>query len=159
MSDISSDLILFNELVETLINEEERHPVADRIDANKLYNSIDLSLNKIGMVDDEFKEGNTHFNSNTIFYSLEIDSPKSTAFELKNQNTEARVKLNMGDVTFDNESVGIGGRVGRDHSMVEYENFKNYGEYGLNGGWYVQVHQANWMKIISKGRNPATSKK
>jgi len=44
MSDISSDLVLFNELVEVLINEEEKHPVADRIDANKLYDSIDLSL-------------------------------------------------------------------------------------------------------------------
>lgn len=56
MSDISSDLVLFNELVEVLINEEEKHPVADRIDANELYDSIDLSLNTSAMVDDEFKE-------------------------------------------------------------------------------------------------------
>ena len=55
MPDISSDLVLFNELVEVLISEEEKHPVADRIDSDKLYDSIDLSLNEIGMVDDEFK--------------------------------------------------------------------------------------------------------
>ena len=55
MSDINSDLILFNELVEILINEEEKHPVADRIDANKLYETIDLSLQESGMIDKEFK--------------------------------------------------------------------------------------------------------
>jgi sulfinoalanine decarboxylase/sulfinoalanine decarboxylase/aspartate 1-decarboxylase len=55
MSDISSDLVLFNELVEVLINEEQKHPVADRIEANKLYDSIDLSLNTSGMVDEAFK--------------------------------------------------------------------------------------------------------
>jgi sulfinoalanine decarboxylase len=55
MSDISSDLVLFNELVEVLINEEEQHPVADRIQADKLYDAIDLSLNETAMVDEEFK--------------------------------------------------------------------------------------------------------
>jgi sulfinoalanine decarboxylase len=56
MSDISSDLVLFNELVEVLINEEAQHPVADRIDSEKLYESIDLSLNPSAMVDEEFKK-------------------------------------------------------------------------------------------------------
>ena len=56
MSELSSDLILFNELVEVLLNEEENHPVAKRIDSNVLYNAIDLSLNKTAMVDDTFKE-------------------------------------------------------------------------------------------------------
>jgi len=46
MSDINKDLALFNELVETLLTEEEKNPVADRIDSNKLYDSIDLSLNE-----------------------------------------------------------------------------------------------------------------
>ncbi|MFT4757139.1 MAG: sulfinoalanine decarboxylase, partial [Vicingaceae bacterium] len=55
MSDISSDLVLFNELVEVLINEEKQHPVADRIQADKLYDAIDLSLNETAMVDEEFK--------------------------------------------------------------------------------------------------------
>ncbi len=55
MSDINNDLGLFNELVEVLIKEEQQHPVADRIDADKLYDAIDLSLNDDGMVDDAFK--------------------------------------------------------------------------------------------------------
>lgn len=56
MSELSNDLILFNELVEVLLNEEENHPVAKRIDSNALYNTIDLSLNKTAMVDDSFKK-------------------------------------------------------------------------------------------------------
>ena len=56
MSELSTDLILFNELVEVLLNEEENHPVAKRIDSNVLYNTIDLSLNKTAMVDDAFKK-------------------------------------------------------------------------------------------------------
>jgi len=56
MSDINSDLGLFNELVEVLLNEEKKHPVADRIEANALYDSIDLSLNESAMVDQEFKQ-------------------------------------------------------------------------------------------------------
>ena len=55
MSDISVDLALFNELVEILISEEDRYPVANRIDSNKLFESIDLSLNDSAMIDDEFK--------------------------------------------------------------------------------------------------------
>jgi len=55
MSDISDDLVLFNELVEVLLKEEEQHPVADRIDSDKLYDSIDLSLNTSAMVDANFK--------------------------------------------------------------------------------------------------------
>jgi len=42
MSEINSDLALFNELVESLINEEEKNPVANRIASDKLYNTIDL---------------------------------------------------------------------------------------------------------------------
>ena len=56
MSDINGDLVLFNELVDVLLNEEETQPVADRIDSDKLYDSIDLSLNPSPLVDEEFKK-------------------------------------------------------------------------------------------------------
>ena len=56
MSDIKSDLTLFNELVEVLINEEVQNPVAERIDSSKLYDAIDLSLNNGAMIDDTFKK-------------------------------------------------------------------------------------------------------
>ncbi|QHI38432.1 L-2,4-diaminobutyrate decarboxylase [Kordia antarctica] len=55
MSDINSDITLFNELIEILLKEEENNPVADRIEANKLYDAVDLSLNDSAMMDDEFK--------------------------------------------------------------------------------------------------------
>lgn len=55
MSDINSDLALFNELVEALLNEEEKNPVADRIESDKLYDAVDLSLNQTAMIDDDFK--------------------------------------------------------------------------------------------------------
>lgn len=55
MSDINNDLALFNELVETLLSEEEKSPVADRIDADKLYDAVDLTLNQAAMIDDDFK--------------------------------------------------------------------------------------------------------
>lgn len=56
MSNINSDLALFNELAEALLNEEEKNPVADRIEADKLYQTIDLSLSDSAMVDNEFKQ-------------------------------------------------------------------------------------------------------
>ena len=55
MSDIKSDLALFNELAETLIHEEQKNPVAERIEANELYNTIDLSLKDTPMIDEDFK--------------------------------------------------------------------------------------------------------
>ncbi|WP_298781777.1 aminotransferase class V-fold PLP-dependent enzyme [uncultured Polaribacter sp.] len=55
MSNINKDLTLFNELVEALINEEAKNPVAERIEASELYDTIDLSLNQSAMIDDDFK--------------------------------------------------------------------------------------------------------
>ncbi len=55
MSNISKDLALFNELVDALISEEHKNPVAERIEASKLYNAIDLSLQDSAMLDDNFK--------------------------------------------------------------------------------------------------------
>ena len=76
MSNISNDLALFNELVETLIKEEDRNPVADRIDSNKLYDSIDLSLNESAMVDDEFK---------SVIRDILISTPKTATNLFFNQ--------------------------------------------------------------------------
>tara|TARA_B110000027_G_scaffold17520_1_gene18066 strand:+ start:215 stop:1621 length:1407 start_codon:yes stop_codon:yes gene_type:complete len=55
MPKINSDLVLFNELVEVLLNEEHKHPVADRIEADKLYDTLDLSLNPTPIVDNKLK--------------------------------------------------------------------------------------------------------
>ncbi|SEE40959.1 sulfinoalanine decarboxylase [Tenacibaculum sp. MAR_2010_89] len=76
MSNINNDLTLFNELVETLIKEEESTPVAERIDAKKLYDSIDLSLNDSGMIDDEFK---------TLLRQILVSTPKTATKLFFNQ--------------------------------------------------------------------------
>ena len=76
MSDINSDLALFNELVEVLISEEEKNPVANRIDSSKLYDSIDLSLNESAMVDDEFK---------SVLRDVLISTPKTATNLFFNQ--------------------------------------------------------------------------
>lgn len=55
MPDISSDIVLFNELLNVLIQEEEEHPVAERIEGDKLFEAIDLSLNDNPIIDDELK--------------------------------------------------------------------------------------------------------
>ena len=56
MSELRNDLLLFNELVEVLLEEENNHPVAKRIESNMLFETIDLSLNKDAIVDDAFKK-------------------------------------------------------------------------------------------------------
>ena len=76
MSEISKDLVLFNELVEVLLNEEEKNPVANRIEANKLYDSIDLSLNSSPMVDEAFK---------TVLEEVLISTPKTATKLFFNQ--------------------------------------------------------------------------
>ena len=40
MSTLKNDLALFNKLAEVLINEEQNHPVAERIEANQLYDTL-----------------------------------------------------------------------------------------------------------------------
>ncbi|MGB0777941.1 MAG: pyridoxal phosphate-dependent decarboxylase family protein [Flavobacteriaceae bacterium] len=55
MSQINKDLNLFNELVEVLLKDEVENPVAERIDADKLYQTLDLSLNEQPMIDSDLK--------------------------------------------------------------------------------------------------------
>lgn len=76
MSDINSDLALFNELVEALFNEEEKNPVADRIESEKLYDAIDLSLNQTAMIDDDFK---------SVLKDVLISTPKTATNLFFNQ--------------------------------------------------------------------------
>jgi sulfinoalanine decarboxylase/sulfinoalanine decarboxylase/aspartate 1-decarboxylase len=76
MPEISKDLVLFNELVEVLINEEQKHPVADRIDSDKLYESIDLSLQSSGMIEEDFK---------TVLKDILVSTPKTATNLFFNQ--------------------------------------------------------------------------
>ncbi len=76
MSTIKNDLTLFNELADVLLNEEEQNPVAERIEADKLYNTLDLSLGQSGMIDTAFK---------SILSDVLIATPKTATSLFFNQ--------------------------------------------------------------------------
>jgi len=76
MSEINKDLALFNELVEVLLKEEKENPVADRIAADKLYDTIDLRLKNDPIVDEEFK---------SILQDVIIATPKTATNLFFNQ--------------------------------------------------------------------------
>ena len=76
MSKINSDLALFNELVDALMTEEQNNPVADRIEADELYDSLDLSLGESAMVDDQFKN---------VLREVLVSTPKTATHLFFNQ--------------------------------------------------------------------------
>jgi sulfinoalanine decarboxylase len=146
MSDISSDLVLFNELVEVLINEEEKHPVADRIDSNKLYDSIDLSLNATAMVDDEFK---------TVLKEVLISTPKTATKLFFNQLFGGRQgKAVLGDllaVMLNNSMYTYkvaGPQVGIEQEIIRQAcNMVGYGSQS-NGTFPTGGSMSNYMALI-----------
>ncbi len=51
-----SNLNLFNELVNNLLEDEQKNPISKVIDADKLYETLDLSLNDEASLDKDFKK-------------------------------------------------------------------------------------------------------
>ena len=90
-------------------------------------------------VDKSLQDGNDYFNSNTIYQSLSLNPPQNVGYEAKDNGMSIRLKMNAGDVTFEEESAMIGGRV-----QDEYENFKSYGDYLNNGQDTIERMQALW---------------
>ena len=105
-----------------------------------------LELHEMSALPKAFAEGNEFFNSNTIFQSLELPPPSNIGFEVKTFNGRkvVRVKMNAGDVTLDAPTAGIGGRIG-----VEYENFKNYKEFGQNGSKLIDTFRDIWARDVA----------
>ena len=66
---MKDDLKLFNELVDLLLEEEQKHPVATPIATNKLYQTLDLSLNDHPILDEDFKK---------ILFEVVKSTPKTT---------------------------------------------------------------------------------
>lgn len=105
-----------------------------------------LELHEQSALPPEFASGNEYFNSNTIFQSLDLAPPKNIGFEVKNSGTGkiVRAKMNAGDITQEAPTAGIGGRIG-----VEYENFKNYGEFGTNGPKLIDTFRRLWTQDLN----------
>lgn len=146
MSDISNDLVLFNELVDILISEEERNPVADRIDSDKLYNSIDLSLNESALVDDEFK---------LVLKDILVSTPKTATNLFFNQLFGGRQgKAILGDllaVMLNNSMYTYkvaGPQVGIEQEIIRQScNLIGYGLQS-NGTFPTGGSMSNYMALI-----------
>ena len=146
MSDISNDLALFNELVEGLINEEDKNPVAERIDSNKLYDSIDLSLNESAMIDDDFK---------TVLRNVLIATPKTATNLFFNQLFGGRQsKAVLGDllaVMLNNSMYTYkvaGPQVGIEQEIIRQScDLIGYGSQS-NGTFPTGGSMSNYMALI-----------
>jgi sulfinoalanine decarboxylase len=146
MSDLSSDLALFNELTEMLINEEAKHPVADRIDSDTLYDAIDLSLNEAPMVDDAFK---------SVLKEVLISTPKTATNLFFNQLFGGRQsKAILGDllaVMLNNSMYTYkvaGPQVGIEQEIIRQScDLVGYGDQS-NGTFPTGGSMSNYMALI-----------
>lgn len=105
-----------------------------------------LELHEMSAIPQELGVGNAYFNSNTIFQSLELSPPQRLGFEDKKAGGVAfvRAKMNAGDITQEVQTSGIGGRIG-----YEYENFKSYADFGLNGEKLIEAFQNVWKRDLN----------
>ena len=146
MSELSNDLLLFNELVEILLNEEESHPVAKRIDSNVLFDTIDLSLTKNAMVDDAFKK---------VLKEVLIATPKTATNLFFNQLFGGRQsKAILGDllaVLLNNSMYTYkvaGPQVGIEQEIIRQScNLIGYGLQS-NGTFPTGGSMSNYMALI-----------
>ena len=146
MSELSNDLTLFNELVEVLLNEEENHPVAKRIDSNILYEAIDLSLNKSAMVDESFKK---------VLKEVLISTPKTATSLFFNQLFGGRQsKAVLGDllaVLLNNSMYTYkvaGPQVGIEQEIIRQScDLIGYGSQS-NGTFPTGGSMSNYMALI-----------
>jgi sulfinoalanine decarboxylase len=146
MSSISNDLVLFNELVEVLISEEDKHPVAGRIDPDKLYDSVDLSLNPSALVDDEFKK---------VLKDVLVSTPKTATNLFFNQLFGGRQsKAVLGDllaVMLNNSMYTYkvaGPQVGIEQEIIRQScNLIGYGDQS-NGTFPTGGSMSNYMALV-----------
>ena len=146
MSSISNDLVLFNELVEVLISEEDKHPVAGRIDPDKLYDSVDLSLNPSAIVDDEFKK---------VLKDVLVSTPKTATNLFFNQLFGGRQsKAVLGDllaVMLNNSMYTYkvaGPQVGIEQEIIRQScNLIGYGDQS-NGTFPTGGSMSNYMALV-----------
>jgi sulfinoalanine decarboxylase/sulfinoalanine decarboxylase/aspartate 1-decarboxylase len=146
MSSISNDLVLFNELVEVLISEEVKHPVAGRIDPDKLYDSVNLSLNPYAIVDDEFKK---------VLKDVLISTPKTATNLFFNQLFGGRQsKAVLGDllaVMLNNSMYTYkvaGPQVGIEQEIIRQScNLIGYGD-NSNGTFPTGGSMSNYMALV-----------
>ncbi|WP_299836422.1 aminotransferase class V-fold PLP-dependent enzyme [uncultured Tenacibaculum sp.] len=146
MSTIKNDLKLFNELAEVLLNEEQQNPVAERIEANQLYETIDLSLRDTAMVDDDFK---------SLLQDVLVSTPKTATSLFFNQLFGGRQpKAVLGDllaVLLNNSMYTYkvaGPQVGIEQEIIRKScNLIGYGS-NSNGTFPTGGSMSNYMALV-----------
>lgn len=146
MSNIQNDLVLFNELVDALLNEEQQHPVADRIEAQELYSTIDLQLEDSAMVDEDFK---------SLLREVLVSTPKTATHLFFNQLFGGRQsKAILGDllaVMLNNSMYTYkvaGPQVGIEQEIIRQScNLVGYGPQS-NGTIPTGGSMSNYMALI-----------
>lgn len=84
------DLKLFNDLVDILLDEEQKHPVAKPIATDRLYQTLDLSLNELPTLDEDFKK---------TLLEIVKSTPKTASTSFFNQLFGGRLsKATLGDL-------------------------------------------------------------
>jgi len=145
-SNIKADLELFNQLVELLLEEEAQKPVAERIEAEELYNTIDLSLNKEPLLDEDFKK---------TLQDVLIATPKTATNLFFNQLFGGRQgKAIVGDllaVMLNNSMYTYkvaGPQVGIEQEIIRKScDLVGYGQ-GSNGTFPTGGSMSNYMALI-----------
>ena len=146
MSTLKNDLALFNKLAEVLINEEQQHPVAERIEANQLYNTLDLSLSNDAMIDDDFT---------SVLSDILVATPKTATNLFFNQLFGGRQsKAVLGDllaVLLNNSMYTYkvaGPQVGIEQEIIRKScQLIGYGEKS-NGTFPTGGSMSNYMALI-----------
>lgn len=145
-SNLKADLELFNQLVEVLLEEEAQKPVAERIEAEELYNTIDLSLNKEPLLDEDFKK---------TLQDVLIATPKTATNLFFNQLFGGRQgKAIVGDllaVMLNNSMYTYkvaGPQVGIEQEIIRKScDLVGYGQ-GSNGTFPTGGSMSNYMALI-----------
>lgn len=73
---MKNDLKIFNSIVDSLLDDEIKHPVSEYIPVSKLSQAVDLSLNEDSIDDEEFKE---------ILTNIVLKTPKTASKMFFNQ--------------------------------------------------------------------------
>ena len=107
--------------------------------------SQNIELHETAVMNSELRAGHSFFNSNTIVQSLVAPSPTALDFELKDNGSIYRAKVNAGDITKSTPTAAIGGRIG-----IEYENFKSMSEYVRNGSPLIHEYQQIWRSYSAR---------
>ena len=146
MTTIKNDLELFNQLVEILINEENQNPVAERIEANQVYDTLDLSLGDTGIFDENLK---------SLLRDILIATPKTATSLFFNQLFGGRQpKAMLGDllaVLLNNSMYTYkvaGPQVGIEQEIIRHScQLVGYGT-NSNGTFPTGGSMSNYMALI-----------